>query len=173
MELLTLHRNLNGVTILNDETLKMEEYSEDSALNFFEEAKDLLIIVCRGIWDIDYANNSREEYVSFEFIRPNVEQLVIENNKLVGVHVKDSASIFYINGILLLNGESIGKVNDKHQEADSVSDPSYFENEDVVQYYLGKYPASLNAPLSIKIDGLEYFNKGEAYLSQVENLELI
>ena len=173
MELLTLYRNEEGVTVINENTLKKEEYNGDTILNFIDEAKDLIIVVHTGIWDINYVNNTSKECVSFRFVHPSIDQFVIENNKLVGISVQEKTSLFFIDGILLLNGDIIGKIEDEHQSADSVSDPSYFENDEVIHYYLGKYPSSLDELEDINIDGLDYFRRGELYLNTINDFILI
>ena len=173
MELLTLYRNKEGVTILNEETLKKEEYNGDTILNFIDEAKDLLIIVHNGVWNINYVDDTREEYVTFRFLRPNVEQFVIENNKLIGIYVTEKTSLFFVNGILLLDGNFIGKITDEHESTDSVSDPSYYENDEVIHYYLGRYPLSSDKLEDIRLEGLDYFRRGDLYLRTIEDFELI
>ena len=143
MELLTLIDNKDGSIIIDDYSLIKNEYDDKQISSFLDIAKKLLILECIGYFDINYQNDTRKEQVEFMYIRPSIDQFVIKDNKLVGIYI-----------------------NNKY-------DPSYYEDDDVIRYYLGRYPSKLDIPSKEVIDGLKYFNDPMEHLKSIPNLELI
>lgn len=174
MVLLTLIDNKDGSIIIDDYSLIKNEYDDKQISSFLDIAKELLILECIGYFDINYQNDTRKEQAEFMYIRPSIDQLVIKDNKLVGIYINNKYSLFpNINGVLLLDGNKIGTLKDNYQASDNKYDPSYYEDDDVIRYYLGRYPSKLDIPSKEVIDGLKYFNDPMGHLKSIPNLELI